>query len=52
MTKLDSSAEADIVGDDGRWTDGKWFRIGDDELVEFYSALPHLSQEIFEDLDR
>ena len=29
VAKLDSSAEADVVGDDRGGTDGKWFRIGD-----------------------
>ena len=52
MTKLDSSAEADVVGDDRGGTDGKWFRIGDVEFVELDPALPNFSQEILEDLDR
>lgn len=45
-------AEPNVVANDRARSDGKRLRIGDVELLEPDFVLPHLPQEILDDLDR
>jgi hypothetical protein len=52
MLPLHCPGEPNVVTNDCARSDGKRFRIGDVELLELGFTLPHLPQEIRENVDR